>query len=171
MTMAVDLIDDRFGRLVVVERVASRNGKSYWRCDCDCGASVVVCAANLRNGSIKSCSCLKAERARVLRLVHGDKRTKTGKIAPEWKAWDGMIQRCENSKNASFERYGARGIKVCQRWRDNYQAFLQDVGRKPSPKHSLDRINNDGDYEPNNVRWATAKQQANNRHLPRRKSV
>jgi hypothetical protein len=74
-----------------------------------------------------------------------------------------MIQRCENANHNAYKRYGGRGIKVCAQWRDDYQAFLRDVGRRPSPQHSLDRIDNDGHYAPDNVRWATAKQQANNR--------
>lgn len=86
-----------------------------------------------------------------------------GRVAPEYHAWKGMIKRCTNKKNRGWPNYGGRGITVCERWRESYLTFLADVGRRPSSKHSLDRIANDGNYEPGNVRWATRKQQINNR--------
>ena len=103
---------------------------------------------------------------RELNLTHGDtqQRDENGKqiIPPEWTAWHQMRYRCFNPKSRAWKHYGERGIKVCKRW-DKYENFLADMGRRPSPDHSLDRINNDRDYKPSNCRWATMKQQSNNR--------
>jgi hypothetical protein len=102
------------------------------------------------------------------RTVHGDNRKLNE--APEYRAWVGMIQRCENPNLKNFSRYGGRGIKVCAAWRQSYLLFLKDMGRRPSPQHSLDRIDNDGDYEPSNCQWATASEQMHNtRRAPKYK--
>jgi lambda repressor-like predicted transcriptional regulator len=95
--------------------------------------------------------------------IHGDTSSKPVWRAPEYIVWVGMIQRCHNPKGTGYSDYGARGIKVCARWRRSYAHFLEDAGRQPSPKHSIDRINNDGNYEPGNVRWALPAVQARNR--------
>jgi len=100
-------------------------------------------------------------RARGRKLLHGEARR--GKLSPEFNAWRGIIGRCTSSTHADYAGYGGRGIKVCHRWLISFQDFLEDVGRKPSAGHQIGRINNDGDYEPSNVRWETAKEQANNR--------
>lgn len=161
------VIGARYGRLVVITeagRYVADCGQSkvLVKAKCDCGAEIVTHLASLKAGLTSSCGCWSAERA-TQRIKHGDARKE--KAVPEYKTWSGMIERCENSNNHKYPIYGGRGINVCARWRNDYSAFLADMGRKPSPSHSIDRIDVDGDYEPDNCRWATAKVQANNTRL------
>lgn len=148
-------IGDQYGRLHLLA-VISRSGahETLWLCCCICGTEVVKTRHGIAAGKTKSCGCYK--------IKHGDA------AAPEYKLRARMIQRCHSPQNSSFERYGGRGITVCKRWRDSYSAFLADVGRKPSREHSLDRIDNNGNYEPGNVRWATRKEQMRNTRANRR---
>jgi len=152
-----DVSGKRFGRLVVLSYAGSKNRESLWLCRCDCGKEKIVKRGSLTEGHTKSCGCL-------FRKSNGDASTRKGQQrSREYAAWAGMISRCENKKNASWHNYGGRGIKVCERWRKSYANFIADVGRRPSERHSLDRIDVNGDYEPANVRWATTKQQQKNR--------
>lgn len=125
-----------------------------WLCRCDCGREKAVAGPDLKRGHTKTCGCSWGE-------AHGE-NPRSGPT-PEYVSWFQMIQRCTNSRNKRWDRYGGRGIRVCAEWRASYRTFLADVGRRPSAEHSLDRINNDGDYEPGNVRWATRSQQLRNR--------
>lgn len=171
MPKLIDLTGQRFHRLVVIEPVRNARGKPSWRCRCDCGGEIVTHRELLVKGRTKSCGCYRVERGRehgaTIRLRHGEGRN--GKESPEYRAWANMVSRCHNQNHQSFHNDGARGISVCERWRSSFESFLVDVGRRPSPDHSLDRIDNEGHYEPGNVRWATRSEQGSNkRSLPRR---
>lgn len=127
-------------------------------CECACGVIRWVYKAALTSGRSKSCGCLKREVASRLRRIHGRSYT------PEYTVWQGMINRCHRPLHPAFRNYGARGISVCDEWRNEFARFFAHIGPRPSNKHSVDRIDNDGNYEPGNVRWATATQQAQNKH-------
>lgn len=132
-------------------------------CTCDCGNEIIVRLGNLRYGTTKSCGCLQRKRSSETMsktlLKHG--RNKKGQITPEYRSWINMKQRCYNVNKDNFKNYGGRGIKVCDKWKDSFINFFQDMGERPIGK-TLDRINVNGDYEPSNCRWATYKEQMNN---------
>lgn len=171
---AAEALGARFGRLVLVAVESSRR----WHLRCDCGSELVRTASDVRRGFILSCGCLRRERAKEMgrKNVHLAQaaQTKHGHARrsgahPLFSTWTGMIQRCRDPRAHNFSKYGGRGISVCARWATDFAAFLADVGDRPTARHTLDRINNDGNYEPGNVRWATPVEQARNRR-PRRKS-
>lgn len=156
----LNLLGMRFGWLLVVADAGSApsgaKGKSRrWVCRCDCGNVTVVSANSLRTNNTRSCGCM---------FVAAKARRGGLSLTPELQAWRSMIGRCYNPNCAGFENYGGRGITVCERWlgADGHEHFLADMGVKPSPKHSLDRINNGGNYEPSNCRWALRAEQARN---------
>lgn len=138
-----------------------RVGSHYFvRCRCVCGREADVRTDGLNTGKSQGClPCRNKNNGRPIQ--HGD--AKRSRMAPEYKSWAGAIQRCTNPNDAAYANYGGRGIKVCDRWLESYENFLADMGRKPNSRHSIDRINNDGNYEPGNCRWATAYQQRHNR--------
>jgi hypothetical protein len=150
----------RFGRLVVIgESLPGPYRARRLLVRCDCGTEKTVWLVNLVGGDTKSCGCLQQEWVAEQR-ARGEERAKI----PEYRAWAQMIHRCTNPRNKNWKGYGGRGITVCPEWQNDYLAFLNHVGQRPGPKYSLDRYpNNDGNYEPGNVRWATAKEQMNNR--------
>jgi hypothetical protein len=167
----IDITGQRFGRLVVVARDGSckHTGGATWRVQCDCGNKKSVVRSALILGRTQSCGCLASEvSARNIRNAH-PKAVKHGRLrngsdgGKLYNAWHQMIRRCEGKSNASYQRYGGRGICVCPTWRENFAEFAAHIGEPPSAMHSVDRINADGNYEPGNVRWATPKEQANNR--------
>lgn len=160
MRHVIDLMGLRFGRLTVIDR--GHDGKTIrWICLCDCGGMAFTWGYSLRSGMTQSCGCRQVERAQQLRRTHG--LTAGGKRPREYGIWAGMIQRCTNPRVKKFEHYGGRGIAVCARWRDSYEAFIADVGPSPTAQHQLDRIDPDGDYEPGNCRWVTRLENARNK--------
>jgi hypothetical protein len=154
MMTFTDLTGQRFGLWTVLAYAG--NHPTKWLCRCDCGSERVVRAGNLKSGISNSCGCDFRRRAAVRARTHGMSRTLIYGI------WTQMKKRCHNPKDKSYPEYGGRGIHVCERWRNSFPAFLEDMGPRPSPAHSLDRIDGTKGYEPGNVRWATSSQQYRN---------
>lgn len=147
----------RFGRLLVIRQ---EQGKRKHLCQCDCGAVKLIGDSNLRQGITRSCGCLRREGVAAKNFRHGARKRSGG--PPEYYIWKRMRQRCKDPNNHEWDRYGGRGIGVDPRW-DSFAAFLEDMGSRPSPKHSIDRIDNELNYGPSNCRWATASEQARNK--------
>ena len=156
----VDIIGRRFGALTVLSDTVP--GESLRRAvvQCDCGEVRNVYRCHLMAGRTSSCGCQKSARITSRKTQHGCARA--GGQTCEYRTWKGMVERCHNPSIPNFHRYGGRGITVCDRWRNDFAAFLADVGPRPSPAHSIDRVDNDRGYEPDNVRWATRMEQAKN---------
>lgn len=158
----------RFGRWTILSPAGWQtfpSGKSFpqWTCQCDCGTVREVLQYSLTRGVSVSCGCYNRERSVAANTTHGESTDR--KKSPEYKAWQSMLVRCFNPKNPRYADYGGRGVTVCEEWRYDFSAFLAEIGRRPTPQHSLDRIENDRGYEPGNVRWATAHEQMTNRRI------
>lgn len=150
----------RFGYLTVIDGTVKRRGTvRVVTCSCECGSIVEPAIRTLFSGEKVSCGC-RAKKREVIVVKHGHARR--GAHSPEYEVWCSMIARCENPAEERYHRYGGRGIKVCEKWHD-FTSFFTDMGQRPSAKHSIDRLNNDGNYELGNCAWVTKRDQAINR--------
>ena len=157
MSDKLNLIGHKFNRLIVIsEAPSNKRGRSVWLCRCDCGQSKFILGNSLMMNLVKSCGCLNNEKRAERFFIHGMSGTK------EHKSWKNMIQRCTNPKNKHWKDYGERGIKVCDRWLESFSNFYKDMGNKPKGL-TLERINNNGNYCKENCKWATIKENVNNR--------
>lgn len=154
MAKVVDITNKKYTRLTALEFLRVEDHHAFWRCVCDCGNTVEARGYDLRRGHKKSCGCL-------FYLRSGSAYSR------EYAAWRNAKDRCNNERNHAYDRYGGRGIKMYPQWENSFSDFYDYIGPKPSPKHSLDRIDNSKGYEPGNVRWATPKQQTTNRRSNR----
>lgn len=156
----VDITGKIYGQLTVLSIDTMRSSRvKYWICKCNCGNTKSIVGYSLKRGSTKSCGCTQGNR-------HGE--TIGGVHTKEYMAWARTKAKCQVKSHHAYKWYGGRGISMCKRWLDSYENFLSDMGRAPSKKHSLGRIDNDGNYEPSNCRWETHIQQVNNTRANRR---
>lgn len=160
MSRRLDLTGKTFGRLTVSGFGHVRGQRTIWRCVCSCGNLIEVIGKNLANGNTSSCGCLHSDEVRTRLTTHGLTHS------TEFNSWRGMIERCTSPVCGRFKDYGGRGIQVCERWL-SFQAFITDMGMKPTPKHTIERENNEGNYEPGNCIWATRAVQSLNRRANR----
>jgi len=156
----IDLTGNKYFRLKVLERAPNtEKGNTRWKSVCECGNEVITSSNDLTSGNTKSCGCYKREVTVLKNSSHGMSNSN------EYKSWQAMINRCYNPKYESFKDYGGRGITVCDDWRHSFENFYKDVGKRPHIKYSLDRIDNNGNYEKVNCKWSTPTQQMRNQRI------
>ena len=162
----LNLLNQKFGRLTVISQEQSKCGKTIWKCLCDCGNLTNVTSTNLTCGRINSCGCIRKEQITKRNITHNQRHTYL------YEVWKGMKQRCYNSKSKAFKNYGARGITVCEKWKNDFQSFYDwsyangytpDNQKDEKTKLTIDRIDVNRNYEPSNCRWVDRKTQASNK--------
>ena len=154
---SVNITNQKFGKLYAVKLVSKdKNNRERWLFKCDCGQEKIIDKSSVKTGKTKSCGCWQLENNKVIGITHNKSRTR------EFKIWLGIKKRCLNKKHSTYKNYGERGIKICDRWKDSFENFLADMGSAPSELYSIDRIDNNGNYEPLKCKWVTRKEQNNN---------
>ena len=152
-----ELLGQRFGRAVVTKRAGSNaHNRATWECLCDCGSVFITAGRNLTTGKTRSCGCYKRDLNAIQNITHNMS------TSPEYRAWTSMKSRCTKPNHTSYPYYGGLGIRFCDRW-ERFDDFYSDMGPKPTKKHTLGRLDNAKDYSPDNCRWETMKEQAQNR--------
>ncbi len=156
------VVSGRYGRLNVTRELGmNKHSQAVYECDCDCGTKGIhVVGMNLYTGNARSCGCLQREA--VTETGHNN-RVHGGAGTPEYDAWTSMRKRCLNPERSEYRNYGERGIKICEEWLNSFEAFLDDMGPRPTKTHTLERIDNEKGYEPDNCCWETRKQQCRNK--------
>lgn len=164
----IDISNQKFGRLTVIEKSQKICGKTAWKCICDCGNITYVTTSNLTCNRIRSCGCIKQEILMKRNITHNQRHTKL------YEVWKSIKQRCYNPKHHAYKNWGGRGIKVCDEWKENFQAFYdwsysngykEECQKSEKDKLTIDRINNDGDYCPSNCRWVNRTTQSRNKRV------
>lgn len=169
MGKLIDLTGQRFGRLLILSKdQENKNGQARWLCKCDCGNEKVIVGTYIRSGLTQSCGCLNREISSKIHSTHGQTQGSTTSkkiITSEYQAWLAMKKRCAATNRKDSKHYALRGISVSPRWINSFENFLEDVGLRPSPNHSIDRIDVNGNYEPGNVKWSDRTEQALNKRV------
>ena len=162
----LDIVGQKFNRLLVLSESLERTntGKVQFKCKCDCGNIIISIGSKLKSGWTKSCGCLQKETISGMSISNSThKQSKTNLYT----IWASMKARCYNKKYECYERYGGRGIVVCDEWKNSFENFKRDIGEKPGKDYSIDRIDFDGNYEPSNCKWSTRTEQENNKSTNR----